>query len=57
MWNLENGDGSDISDVLHGEPYAGKLHVSPLLCHGVTDRFDEGLPPKTATSVLRVDRG
>ena len=41
MWNLGNGDGSDISDVLHGEPYAGKLHVAPLLCYGVTGRFDE----------------
>ena len=32
----ENGGGSDMSRVPHGEPYAGKLHV----------RFDEGYPPK-----------
>ena len=58
MWNLENGAGSDISDVLHGEPYAGKLHVAPLLCYGVTGWFDEeGLPPKTMNSVLRVAEG
>lgn len=55
MWNLENGNRSDISDVLHGEPYAGKRHVTPLLCYGATGRFDEVRLPKTAMSVLRVD--
>jgi len=36
-----NGDGSDTLRVPHGEPYVGKLHVAPLLCYGVTGRFDE----------------
>ena len=44
MWNLENGDRSDISDVICGEPYAGKLHV----------RFDEGagVPDNKGRSAL-----
>ena len=41
-----NGDGSDRSKIPHGEPHAGKQHVAPSLCYGVTDRFDEGQPPK-----------
>ena len=41
MWNLEKDDRSDISDVLHGEPHAGKPHVASSLCYGVTDRFEE----------------
>ena len=36
-----------MKPVPHGEPYAGKLRV----------RFDEGYPPKTAKSVLRVAEG
>ena len=41
MWNVEKGDRIDISAVLHGVSRAGKLHVAPLLCYGVTGRFDE----------------
>lgn len=61
MWNCRQwdcigskGDGSDTSKIPHGEPHAGKPHVAPSLCYGVTDRFDVGQPPKTAKSVLRV---
>ena len=35
-------DESDTAKIPHGEPYAGKLHVAPLLCYGITGRFDEG---------------
>ena len=42
-----DGDGSDMSNVPHGEPYAGKLHV----------QFDEGCPPKTGEAVLREAEG
>ena len=46
MLNLEDDDGSDTSKIPHGEPHAGKPHVAPSLCYGVTGRFDEGQPPK-----------
>lgn len=31
----------DTSKIPHGEPHAGKPHVAPLPCCGVTVRFDE----------------
>ena len=32
----------DTSKIPHGEPHAGKPHVAPSLCYGVTGRLDEG---------------
>ena len=35
-------DESDTSKIPRGEPYVGKRHIAPLLCYGVTGRFEDG---------------
>ena len=54
QWDCKgfNGDGSDTAKIPHGEPHAGKPHVAPSLCYGVTGRFDEeGLPQKNGECI------
>jgi hypothetical protein len=41
-----------MSKIPHGEPHAGKLHVAPSLCYGVTGRFDEGPDNKGRSAFL-----